>query len=307
MLEQAAAFADGPITTAVIELAFGATGRNYANTLVDAVVARDAAAVLRTIEEASDAGADMVVLTRSLIANFRNLLVALIDPDLLARDLAPEDAEIAAERAIDVPQATIVRALRVLADAASLARTGANPRLELETALLRFLLEEGDGGAAPSGRRTPVEKAPPKAPPELVIPSVAPPIVTPGVAPKERSRGAASDAGPITVQRLRAAWTSIRGKVEAERPPLRAPLSGAMVDSIDGNAVVLKLRAKFDADILKEHTKLLESAIADVLGAPLHVRLESGASAPAVTAEPTPVNEEESADELFGYANERIK
>ncbi|MGA8840514.1 MAG: DNA polymerase III subunit gamma/tau, partial [Candidatus Aquilonibacter sp.] len=140
MLEQAAAFADGPITTAVIELAFGATGRNYANTLVDAVVARDAAAMLRTIEEASDAGADMLVLTRSLIANFRNLLVAHIDPELLARDLAPEDAEIAAERAVDVPQAMIVRALRALVDAASLARTGANPRLELETALLRFML-----------------------------------------------------------------------------------------------------------------------------------------------------------------------
>ena len=144
MLEQAAAFADGPITTAVIELAFGATGRNYANTLVDAVVARDAAAMLRTIEEASDAGTDMLVLTRSLIANFRNLLVAHIDPELLARDLAPEDAESAAERAVDVPQAMIVRALRVLADAASLARTGANPRLELETALLRFMLEDGE-------------------------------------------------------------------------------------------------------------------------------------------------------------------
>jgi DNA polymerase-3 subunit gamma/tau len=304
MLEQAAAFADGPITTAVIELAFGATGRNYANTLVDAVVARDAAAVLRTIEEASDAGADMVVLTRSLIANFRNLLVALIDPDLLARDLAPEDAEIAAERALDVPQATIVRALRVLADAASLARTGANPRLELETALLRFLLEEDtpprQGSAAPAGRAAVVEKAPPA--PKPLVPSAA--VKTEEPVTLSPSKG---DPGPITVQKLRAAWTSIRGKVEAERPPLRAPLSGAMVDSIDGNAVVLKLRAKFDADILKEHTKLLESAIADVLGAPLKVRFESGASAPAQTAEPTPVNEEESADELFGYANERIK
>ena len=295
MLEQAAAFADGPITTAVIELAFGATGRNYANTLVDAVVARDAAAMLRTIEEASDAGADMLVLTRSLIANFRNLLVAHIDPELLARDLAPEDAEIAAERAVDVPQAMIVRALRVLADAASLARTGANPRLELETALLRFMLEDGDivtpsVAAKPRSRGagTPVEKAPP-APPPVVTPSVA---------------------GPVTIQKLRAAWTTIRGKVEAERPPLRAPLSGAMVDSIDGNAVVLKLRAKFDADILKEHTKLLESAITDVLGASLQVRLETGV-APAAPGAPTvgPMAQQadESADELFGYAQERIK
>jgi hypothetical protein len=197
---------------------------------------------------------------------------------------------------VDVPQATIVRALRVLADAASLARTGANPRLELETALLRFLLEEGEIGAPPAARRAPVEKAaaaPPK-PAEVV----APPPVTPSV------------AGPVTLQKVRAAWQSIRGKVEAERPPLRAPLSGAMVDSIEGNAVVLKLRAKFDADILKEHTKLLESAIADVLGAPLQVRFETGAapaaaSVPAVG--PTAQPDEESADELFGYANERIK
>ncbi|MGB6985323.1 MAG: DNA polymerase III subunit gamma/tau [Candidatus Aquilonibacter sp.] len=292
MLEQAAAFADGPITSKVIDLAFGATGRNYANTLLDAVVARDAAATLRTIEEASDAGADMVVLTRSLIANFRNLLVALIDPELLARDLAPEDAEMARERAVDVPQATIVRALRILADAASLARTGANPRLELETALLRFLLEDGE--LAP-------KSVTPSVAPSPVIPSVAPSPVIPSVA--KRSRGTAE---PITVQKLRAAWQSIRTKVETERPPLRAPLSGAMLDAIDGNAIVLKLRNAFEADILKPHVKLLESAITDVVGGDLKVRFETGAPV-AAPAGPTAHIDEDSADELFGYANERIK
>ncbi len=81
-----------------------------------------------------------------------------------------------------------------------------------------------------------------------------------------------------------------------------------MVSEIDGNAAVLKLRTKFDADILKDHAKLLESAIADVLGSSLQVRFEAGASGPAqAAAEPMPANEEDSADELFGYANERIK
>lgn len=363
MLEQAAAFADGPITTATIDLAFGATGRNYANTLLDAIVARDAAETLRTIEEASDAGADMVVLTRALIANFRNLLVAHIDPELLARDLAPEDAKRATERAPDVPQATIVRALRVLSDAANLARTGANPRLELETALLRFLLDDAEraattssaesaravtpsvakrsrgadetpaspplGSAAPVGRGAAVEEAPP---------APGPPAVIPSVAAEPRSRGteppsASPPTGPVTLQKLRAAWTSIRGKVEAQRASLRAPLSGAMVDSIDGNAVVLKLRSAFEADILKEHVKLLEAAITDVTGATLHVRFEagaanasssdaaassnSGAAASSVTPSSgtaayrggaeTPPGDDDSVDELFGYANERIK
>lgn len=299
MLEQAAAFADGPVTTAVIDLAFGATGRNYANTLLDAVVAGDAAATLRSIEEASDAGADMVVLTRSLIANFRNLLVARIDPALLARDLAPEDAEHASERAIDVPQTLIVRALRVLADAASLARTGANPRLELETALLRLLLEEGDVA---------VEKAPPPKPaPAKASHAAAPDVPAPPV-----TLSSSKGAEPVTLQKLRAAWQSIRTKVETERPPLRAPLSGAMVDAIEGNAIVLKLRSAFETDILKEHVKLLESAVADVTGADMKVRFETRHPEEAAAVSkgapgPTAQGDEESADELFGYANERIK
>jgi DNA polymerase III subunit gamma/tau len=313
MLEQAAAFADGPVTTATIDLAFGATGRNYANTLLDAVVAHDAAETLRTIEEASDAGADMVVLTRALIANFRNLLVAHIDPELLARDLAPEDAERASERAPDVPQATIVRALRVLSDAANLARTGANPRLELETALLRFLLESD--AATPSV--TPSVAAKPRSRGADETAAEPPPTpVTPSVAAKPRSRGAdePTATGLVTLQKLRAAWTSIRGKVEAQRASLRAPLSGAMVETVTDSAVVLRPRSAFEADILKEHAKLLEAAIADVTGVTLSVRFETSPVAPNAVAEPrgratdeSPADAEESVDELFGYANERIK
>lgn len=126
--------------------------------------------------------------------------------------------------------------------------------------------------------------------------------------PQPKPAKPAKADGPITIQKLRAAWTQIRGRVEAERPPLRAPLSGAMVEAIDGNAVLLKMRNKFDADILKDHVKLVEGAIADVIGANLTVRMETGAPAGAApSAEPIPADDEDTADELFGYANERIK
>ena len=47
MLEQAAAFAGGQtITASTLDLAFGATGRAYAQALLDAALARDAAAGL---------------------------------------------------------------------------------------------------------------------------------------------------------------------------------------------------------------------------------------------------------------------
>jgi DNA polymerase-3 subunit gamma/tau len=307
MLEQAAAFADGAVTADVTDLAFGASGRNYASTLLDAVLARDAAAVLQEIEEASDAGADLLVLTRALIGAFRNLLVARIDPALLERDLAPEDAKAASDRAPSVPQATIIRALRALSDAAALTRTGGNARLELETALLRFILEPTEAPA----------KIEP--PPAIVIPSEGAKhrsrgsgerpssIAPPSALPMQEPMPAAKNGGPVTLQKVRGAWSSIRGKVEGERPPLRAPLSGAMVEALDDTTVTLKLRSKLDADVLRSHVQLVEHAIVDVLGTALRVRLEVGAVPPPAADPPDVHDESVDADELFNYASERIK
>ncbi|HTU83110.1 MAG TPA: DNA polymerase III subunit gamma/tau [Candidatus Acidoferrales bacterium] len=327
MLEQAAAFAAGQcVTVETLDLAFGATGRDFANGIVDAVLTRDARAVLRTIEEASDAGSDMLVLLRALIAGFRNLLVARVDPELLARDLAPEDARRAAERSRDVSQAALVRILRVLAEAASLARSGANPRLELETALLRYVLSAEDpsldalaarvavleeGRPAPSAAAAkPLEPAAAPVPPKSVAAPEKP------VAAPEKPVAAAA-AGPLSLQRVRAAWQSIRGKVEGERQSLRIPLSRAAIESLSGDELVLKLPDAWSADVLRNHARSIEAAIADVLGAALTVTLRvdgNGAgsrtkgSAPggvaSVSAEPPGSDD---ADALFSYANERIK
>jgi DNA polymerase III gamma/tau subunit len=281
MLEQLAAFSGGePATTATLDLAFGSTGRQFAQGLVDAAVARNAAGALAIVEDASDAGTDLQVLMRSLITAFRNLLVARIDPALLARDLAADDAERVAQQAQDIPQPTILRALRTFADALGLARAGGNARLELETAMLRFILAGEDPAPESPAVATP-------AAPKLATPQAAP--------PKRRS-------GEVSLQKVRAAWQSIRGKIEGERQSLSAPLSRAAIESVEGNAIVLKLPNKWSAEALRDYTPLIESAIADVLGVPLQLRLRAdGNSARAAAAE------EESSDALFDYANERIR
>ena len=338
MLEQAAAFAEGTITAATLDLAFGNTGRNFASQLVDAVLARDAGQMLAIVEDASDSGTDMLVLIRSLIASFRNLLVARVDPGLLARDLAPEDAEHAASRAQGVAQATLVRALRVLSEAAQLARTGGTPRLELETALLRFVLanedpslealsarlaalEEGRGSAlapatskrepSPSPSPAPSAKAAPPADPR---PRVDPePPIDPEPVPARPLAAVSPAKGTPTLQQVRAAWQNIRGKVQSERQSLGAPLSRASVDAIEGRALILRLPDTLNVDILRDHLQLLEAAIQDILGAKLKVTLRvadpGGASRakgedvlPAAVAE-----NQDDAEVLFKYANERIK
>ncbi|MHB8141481.1 MAG: DNA polymerase III subunit gamma/tau [Vulcanimicrobiaceae bacterium] len=310
MLEQVASFADpgASITAATLDLAFGATGRNFAGPLMDALLAEDAGQALRLVDEAADAGADMLVLGRALIAEFRNVLVARIDPELLARDLAPQDAARASERAPAMTQATGVRALRLLADAVALARNSGNPRLELETALLRFVLAGGEASPpAPSPAPTPARPA------SSVRRAPSPhaePMVT---APAPRS-------GEVTLQRVRAGWKSIRGKVESERQSLRAPLSRAQIDGVERGAVILKLPDSWSHQALRDHLPLLESAIADVLGAAMRVQLvvESGVPAPpraqVPRAEPdetssAAANGEDGAEDatlLLTYLTERI-
>ncbi len=174
MLEQVAAFASGPIDAAVVDAAFGTTGHAFARALRDATLDGDASAALRIIDEASDGGADMTGLIRSTIAEFRHLLVARVNPELLARDLSEADAELATQRAARTPQVRLVRALRLLSDALGAARGSGNARLELESAILRFTLQSEDatiealnarvavleGGAAPVARVAPSAAAP---------------------------------------------------------------------------------------------------------------------------------------------------
>jgi DNA polymerase III subunit gamma/tau len=295
MLEQLSAFSGGKrATVAMLDLAFGSTGRTFAHALVDAAIAGDATTALAVVEEASDAGTDLAVLMRSLISSFRNLLVARIDPALLARDLAPEDAKRATQQAEGVSQTTVLRALRTFGEALSLARTGGNPRLELESGLLRFILAGEDPALdALVARISSLEE-------RL---AAAPPVAASQPSSERSDPPASPKAAPgLSLQKVRAAWQSIRGKVESERQALRAPLSRAAIESLESNAVVLKLPDGWSADALRDHAALIEAAIADVLGVPLKVRLRVDGSGPR-----TKVLQEEGPDALFDYANERIR
>ena len=321
MLEQLAAFSAGQTaTTGTLDLAFGATGREFAATLVDAIVAGDATAALGAVEAASDAGADLTVLTRSLIACFRHLLVARVDADLLATDLAPEDAQRVVRQAASLSQAMLLRALRVFGEALALGRSGGNARLELETALLRFILAGEDPTLDALGARlATLEERLGSAPTAERLASAAPPESGPpskSVTDMEVDKEIAPtlDAPALSLQKIRAAWQSIRAKIESERQPLRAPLSRAAIESLESNAIVLRLPDSWSAESLRGHTKIIEAAIADVLGVPLRVTLRvdsnSGRSqppAPADVTEARPASKADDPDALFDYANERIR
>jgi DNA polymerase-3 subunit gamma/tau len=346
MLEQVASYAGGPVDAAAVDAAFGATGRHYARALVDAILRSDAGAALRIVDEASDAGADMLGLIRGTSGEYRNLLVARIDPELLSRDLSAGDAEAATALAAATPQAKIVRALRLLAEALAAGRASGNPRLELETALLRLivqhedpslsalatrvaLLEQGAGVAAPgpqpaqppqgapvprpgpSTRPEPPERAartepPRRAQPETENPETRKPAThAERTSLQERTARATSDgerpqpeqgerevttvretdggvsasapappAAPTMLQIL-SLWDQVKRRVGERHKPLLGPLSQATPESLDGNTLTIGLTESIHESLLRQRHEVLESALTDVLRAPIRVLIKT--------------------------------
>ena len=331
MLEQVSAFASGPVDLNVVDAAFGQTGREYARALRDAALDGDAAAALRIIDDASDAGSDMTGLIRSTIAEFRHLLVARVNPELLARDLSEDDAAIARARAAAVPQHRLVRALRLLADALSAARGSGNARLELESAVLRFVLQGEDPtldalaarlAALENGEPTPRPAPPAPAPLPRPAPKVAakppappppspraeeptpPPAAPPPVAPPAPAPVVA--AGELSLSKLRSLWQNIRTRAEERKTSLRAALSRATLASLEGGVLTLRVPDPINADVLKRDVVTVRTAIADVLGHPLDVRVVVGAGAAPPEEDGPTAEDGEDGDDLMRYALEKL-
>lgn len=282
MLEQVAAFSGGPVDAAAVDAAFGASGRSYARAIVTAVLNDDAAASLQLIDDASEAGTDMQGLLRGVLAEYRNLLVARLNRELLARDLSPADAEAVVAVARATPQPRIVRGVRVFGDAFAAART-TNPRLELETAVMRLVVQGEDPSLEALATRVALlEQADPSSP-RVAEPSrpagveqEAEPAATPVPAAERSVVGEAEGAGAVaelTLQRVRSLWQSIRTRAEGDRVPLRAPLSRASVDALDGDVLTIRLVDASMESYVRDHAAIIERAIADVLAVRLRLRV----------------------------------
>jgi DNA polymerase-3 subunit gamma/tau len=165
------------------ELVFAAT---------DAVIGRDPAAALRRVQELSESGHDPVQFMRDLTGHLRHLIVVqtLGEP--------PDSFSVTADQvprlegqARDLSQAEAVRAIDLLADAIAAVKEGADPRTQLELALLKgarprsdasieallMRLERLEQGAPDGGAPGPVA-APPEPQPEREAPPPAAPEAT---------------------------------------------------------------------------------------------------------------------------------
>ncbi|MBI2832852.1 MAG: DNA polymerase III subunit gamma/tau [Acidobacteria bacterium] len=221
-LDQVIAFAGEKITEADVALVLGLVGRDLLLDIVQAVADEDAPALFALAGRAVESGYDLRLVCRELARVARDLLVISFDPSRLA------DPEIAREGERDRLQTLarrfsredLMRAFDLLTEAEADIRVSAQPRYQLEMALVRWVhlrklvpleqvIEELKGGPGdargPSGPRSsgrPVEaagrpsSAVPRAtaPPQSSVSSVSPATERPAApAPKPRAEAAAPE------------------------------------------------------------------------------------------------------------------
>ena len=313
MLEQAAAFGGGKVDLAAFEAAFGSSGQQTAQELLDNMLAGQTVAALRTIERASDEGLDMQTLLRGLIAELRHLLVGRIDPELLEGDLSADDAARAAERAGATPQARIVRGLRLTMDALAAARLSGNARLELETAVLRFMLQGEDptldalasrvaaleGGAQP----TPLP-APPRAPAVAAEPPAKPMPKTAARAAKPAPPPSAPAAPPVetnlTLQRLEHHWPAIIDRIREKKPSISGHLARARLVEFDGSTLTIAVPDETTLNMLRGELDMAGQTLADVTKRNIGIKTIVAASAEK------PDHGDDDAADLLGYAVRKL-
>jgi DNA polymerase-3 subunit gamma/tau len=139
IFDQVIAFAGSDVRDGDIEELLGLTDRQFLYLLSEAVFARDAGRCLKIIEDGYYAGLDMKYFYQALLGHFRNLLLAKIagqDRDLL--DIADEDLARLKTQAGPVSRETLQGLLDLVMAEEENVRRSQNPRLNLETILVRM-------------------------------------------------------------------------------------------------------------------------------------------------------------------------
>ncbi|MCW2949016.1 MAG: dnaX [Thermoleophilia bacterium] len=247
---------------------------------VDAIIAGDAGAALRLVDDLVQQGVDLDQFARSLAEHLRGVLLELHGVGDAA---GVGDPARLTEQAARADELRVLAAIDCIADAATRIRVGSDARISLETALVRASqglglpllavrlasLEQkvlgGYGlpvsGASPAASPTASSPAPPTAPAVSARSAAAAAPVTAGAATAGQP-GAASQQPALALTDAQFAdsaswWAQVVQRVAAS-PAYRAALESLELAEVDGRRVVLRQRkpglvsAKFNEQLVQQ-------------------------------------------------------
>jgi DNA polymerase-3 subunit gamma/tau len=271
-LDQLAAATGGTITVQDVLQLLGAVEDEVLFRLVDMIAASETAEALLFLEELSSQGQDLGRLVLDLLEHLRHLLLVQhmheVPESIPVTDEAKERLR---EQANQLPPATVVRLIDLLAVAVEDMRQGGDPRLPLELALVKvtrassdlsrealaFRLDRLEQGAAPVHSPAPVAApAPPKETPQ----------------PPEME---------VELGQLQEAWKrTILPAVESRSIPIGKTLAEAHPSALAGDTLTLEFpqTASFHLKLAEDpkNAAMLREALYEVTGRKLAVDFALG-------------------------------
>jgi hypothetical protein len=112
--------------------------------------------------------------------------------------------------------------------------------------------------------------------------------------------------GELSLSKLRSLWQNIRTRAEERKTSLRAALSRATLASLEGDVLTLRVPDPINAGVLKRDVETVRTAIADVTGHTLDVRIAVGAAAAPPEEDGPAAEDGEDGDDLMRYALEKL-
>jgi DNA polymerase-3 subunit gamma/tau len=278
-LDQLAAATENEVTVQSVLQLLGAVEEEALFRLCDLIVDRDTAGALTFIEELSEQGQDLGRLVTDLLEHLRHLLlVQHLGEVPESLPVTQETRERLREQANQLPAATVIRLIDLLAVAVDDMRQGGDPRLPLELALVKvtrpaadlsreslaFRLEKLESGQGAPLPRTQELRS--QSEPRSVAPVEAP-----------------TPEAPIAVEleQLQEAWRrSILPAVEQRSIPIGKTLAEAHPAQLAGDTLTLAFpqTAAFHLKLAEDpkNAAMLRDALYEVTGRKLAVTFALG-------------------------------
>jgi len=290
VLDQCLSFGEGAVTAERVREVLGLVNDELYAEMLALVVERRPEGVFPLVDRLSNAGADLAEFMASAGETLRALLMLQLgnEPEGLT-----EAMRLALQSYRDrLEPGDVLRMLRLLADSEAAIRRSVNPRLIVETLLLRWTMLDrivdlaqvlGAGGSSGSGGGTRVTLGEAKAPkpnPESRQPS---PVAEATPSAPSPPPPAAVAIGPIpaTLDALRISWPEIVAELRGRSRFLGEALAGTAPAALElpWITVLLTEPNPLFSERLQAQAQVVEEVLQRVIGQPTRLRVSEAAPA----------------------------
>jgi DNA polymerase-3 subunit gamma/tau len=304
VLDQCLSFGEGAVTAERVREVLGLVGDEAFAELLGLIAERRPAGVFPLVERLCNAGADLAEFMGSAGEALRGLLMLQLGSE-------PEGLTEAMRKSLEqhrhrLEPGDVLRMLRLLADAEASIRRSSNPRLMVETLLLRWTMMdrivELEQVLAAGQRSSRV------AGPSAATSSSAPPAVVSAPAPEASPSPRPADSPvqvPAALDALRDGWPEVVGQVRVASRFLGEALAAVSPSALEAPWLTVSLtqpNAVF-AQALQAQAATVEEVLGRVTGQPLRLRVtEAAPDESAAPRAPRPLSEASlKADRLRSY------